>query len=104
MKLITVAFLLLALNGAVAAAASGDQSVSSLEQATGTYASSLATMLVKFIFPIVSLLCVLYGIWHGVKNGKWDVAAMCIIAGLSLAVLPKMILKLFAGTSINLLG
>lgn len=102
MKFATLFIIAFTIVGGVAANGS-DQSVQDLEQTAGSYASSLATMLVKFIFPLVSLLSVLYGVWHGVKNGKWDVAAMCIIAGLSLAVLPKMILKLFAGTSVNLL-
>jgi hypothetical protein len=43
--------------------------------------------------------CFLHGvIGKGVKRGEWDMAAICVIASVALALFPKMLTALFKVT------
>lgn len=64
--------------------------------------TEILRILIKWIFPIGAAYCFLYGIiGKGVKRGEWDMAAICTIASIGLALFPKLLTSLF-NTEINL--
>jgi hypothetical protein len=65
------------------------------EESKGIF-TGLLKILVKWIFPIGAAYCFLYGIiGKGVKRGEWDMAAICTIAAIALALFPKLLSSLF---------
>jgi len=100
MKLVMVGLVGLALAAAPAMAAAQDGSKVGTE--TSGVFSTILTILVKWIFPIGAAYCFLYGIiGRGVKRGEWDMAAICTIAAVALALFPKLLNSLF-GTGLAL--
>ena len=58
--------------------------------------TEILRILIKWIFPIGAAYCFLYGIiGKGVKRGEWDMAAICTIAAIGLALFPKLLTALF---------
>jgi hypothetical protein len=44
----------------------------------------------------VALYCALYGVLgRGVKHGEWDMATICVIAAVALALLPRLLATIF---------
>ncbi len=58
--------------------------------------TSIIRIVTKWVFPICAAYCFLYGIiGKGVKRGEWDMAAICTIAAIALALFPKLLTALF---------
>ena len=67
-----------------------------LEAASGTVFSTILRIIIRWIFPVCAAYCFLHGIiGKGVKRGEWDMAVICIIAAVSLALFPKLLSTLF---------
>lgn len=80
----------------LAAPAYAQQSGTNIEQESGTVFTSILHIVVRWVFPVCAAYCFLHGvIGKGVKRGEWDMAAMCVIASVALALFPKMLTALF---------
>lgn len=67
-----------------------------MEQESGTVFTSILKVIVRWIFPICAAYCFLHGvIGKGVKRGEWDMAVICTIAAVGLALFPKLLTSLF---------
>jgi len=67
-----------------------------LTNASGTIFTSILRVIVKWIFPVCAAYCFLHGvIGKGVKRGEWDMAAICTVAAVALALFPKLLTTLF---------
>ena len=77
-------------------ALSGVAEAQNIEKEAGSVFTSILQVIVKWIFPICAAYCFLHGvIGKGVKRGEWDMAAVCTIAAVALALFPKLLEKLF---------
>ena len=89
---VVVAVLLLA---GPAAAFADDASKAVDKESTGIF-TSILRILIRWIFPLGAAYCFLYGIvGKGVKRGEWDMAAICAIAAIALALFPKLLGSVF---------
>lgn len=80
-------------------AAHAQQAGANIEQESGSVFSSILHVVVKWVFPVCAAYCFLHGvIGKGVKRGEWDMAAICVIASVALALFPKMLTALFKVT------
>jgi hypothetical protein len=96
MKVVTLGFVGMLL---LAGAAEAQQAVTNIEQESGTVFTSILHVVVKWVFPVCAAYCFLHGvIGKGVKRGEWDMAAICVIASVALALFPKMLTALFKVT------
>jgi hypothetical protein len=96
MKVVTLGILGMLL---LAGAAEAQQAVTNIEQESGSVFSSILHVVVKWVFPVCAAYCFLHGvIGKGVKRGEWDMAAICVIASVALALFPKMLTALFKVT------
>ena len=87
-------FGLLLLSGVAEAQATGN-----IEQESGSVFTSILQVVVKWVFPVCAAYCFLHGvIGKGVKRGEWDMAVICVIASVALALFPKMLTALFKVT------
>ena len=76
--------------------AEAQQAGTSIEQESGSVFTSILQVVIKWIFPVCAAYCFLHGvIGKGVKLGEWDMAAVCVIASVALALFPKMLTALF---------
>lgn len=66
-----------------------------MEKAASETVKPILSILTKYVFPVVAFATALYGIGRGVKKGEWDFAVMCIIASITLAVIPTVLTNLF---------
>lgn len=86
-------FLLPAEALAVQGAGASHQAV---ERESGAIFTVILNVIIKWIFPVCAAYCFLYGvIGKGVKRGEWDMATICTIAAVALALFPKMLSSLF---------
>jgi hypothetical protein len=93
MKVLTLGILGMLLLAGVAEA---QQAGTNIEQESGSVFSSILHVVVKWVFPVCAAYCFLHGvIGKGVKRGEWDMAAICVIASVALALFPKMLTALF---------
>lgn len=77
-------------------AAGPQQASANIEQESGSVFTSILRVIIKWIFPVCAAYCFLHGvIGKGVKRGEWDMAAICVIASVALALFPKMLTALF---------
>ncbi len=100
MKLVMVGLVgLVILAGASSAMAQGTgdkMNSSKAESESGTIFTTILRIVVNWIFPISAAYCFLYGIvCRGVKRGEWDMAAICTIGAVALALFPKLLTSLF---------
>ena len=80
----------------LAGGADAQQAGGNIEQESGSVFSSILQVVVKWVFPVCAAYCFLHGvIGKGVKRGEWDMAAICVIASVALALFPKMLSALF---------
>jgi hypothetical protein len=80
----------------LAGMAEAQQAGTSIEQESGSVFTSILHVVIKWIFPVCAAYCFLHGvIGKGVKRGEWDMAAICVIASVALALFPKMLTALF---------
>lgn len=87
--------LLAAPMGALEAAAQGGARETVEPDTRGVF-TEILRILVKWLFPIGAAYCFLYGIiGKGVKRGEWDMAAICTVAAIALALFPKLLSSLF---------
>jgi hypothetical protein len=76
--------------------AEAQQANTTIEQESGSVFLSILHVVVHWVFPVCAAYCFLHGvIGKGVKRGEWDMAAMCVIASVALALFPKMLTALF---------
>ena len=67
-----------------------------LEIESGTVFATILRIIIRWVFPICAAYCFLHGvIGKGVKRGEWDMAVICTIAAVSLALFPKLLSSLF---------
>lgn len=72
---------------------------SSVEAESGSVFTTILRVIVRWVFPICAAYCFLHGvIGKGVKRGEWDMAAICTIAAVGLALFPKLLTSLFGVT------
>jgi hypothetical protein len=65
------------------------------KESTGIF-TSILRILIRWIFPLGAAYCFLYGIvGKGVKRGEWDMAAICAVAAIALALFPKLLGSVF---------
>lgn len=65
------------------------------EESKGVF-TTILQIIVKWVFPVCAAYCFLYGIiGKGVKRGEWDLAAICTLAAIALALFPKILTALF---------
>ena len=96
MKVLIVGTMVLMLAAGVAEA---QQAGANIEQESGSVFTSILHVVIKWIFPVCAAYCFLHGvIGKGVKRGEWDMAAVCVIASVALALFPKMLTALFKVT------
>jgi len=87
---------LLLFAGTAAAQSTG---AAGMEQESGTLFTSILRVIVRWVFPVCAAYCFLHGvIGKGVKRGEWDMAAVCVIAAVALALFPKLLTSLFGVT------
>jgi len=80
----------------LAGAAHAQSGGGSIEQESGSVFTSILHVVVRWVFPVCAAYCFLHGvIGKGVKRGEWDMAAVCVIASVALALFPKMLTALF---------
>lgn len=80
-------------------AAHAQAAAGSIEQESGSVFTSILHVVVRWVFPVCAAYCFLHGvIGKGVKRGEWDMAAVCVIASVALALFPKMLTALFKVT------
>ena len=92
MKLAILALAGVLLSGGAAAAAVPD----GIEAESGGVFGSILKVVVKWVFPVCAAYCFLQGvIGKGVKRGEWDMAAVSVLAAVSLALFPKLLSSLF---------
>ncbi len=95
MRLVIVGAAALLLMAGVAEAQQGGGNAG-FEQESGSVFTSILHVVVRWVFPICAAYCFLHGvIGKGVKRGEWDMAAICVIASVGLALFPKLLTSLF---------
>ncbi len=85
----------------LAAGSAGAQAVgaSGIEAESGGVFTTILRVVVRWIFPICAAYCFLHGvIGKGVKRGEWDMAGICVVAAVALALFPKLLTSLFGVT------
>jgi hypothetical protein len=85
----------------LAAGTAGAQAVgaSNVETESGTVFTSVLRIIVRWVFPVCAAYCFLHGvIGKGVKRGEWDMAGICVVAAVALALFPKVLTALFGVT------
>lgn len=88
--ILTVGFLVLA--GGIAAA----ETPAKIKEETKGVFSTILYVLLKWVFPLCAAYCFIYGVVaRGVKRGEWDMAAVCVLASVALALFPKILENLF---------
>ena len=76
--------------------AEAQQTSVNIEQESGSVFTSILHVVIKWIFPVCAAYCFLHGvIGKGVKRGEWDMAVICVIASVALALFPKLLSSLF---------
>lgn len=70
-----------------------------VEMESGTLFTSILRIIIRWVFPVCAAYCFLHGvIGKGVKRGEWDMAGLCVIAAVALALFPKVLTALFGVT------
>ena len=81
---------------AVLAAPALAQDAAKVEGESQGIFTTIIKIVTKWVFPVCAAYCFLYGIiGKGVKRGEWDMAAICTIAAIALALFPKLLTGLF---------
>lgn len=81
---------------ALAGLALGGLGPGDIAQESGSVFTSILHIIVKWIFPLCAAYCFLHGvIGKGVKRGEWDMAAVCTLSAVGLALFPKLLESLF---------
>jgi hypothetical protein len=82
--------------GSAEAAQAAGGGAAAFEQESGSVFTSLLHVVVRWVFPVCAAYCFLHGvIGKGVKRGEWDMAVVCVIASVGLALFPKLLTSLF---------
>ena len=67
-----------------------------VQEESKTIFTAILQIIVKWVFPVCAAYCFLYGIiGKGVKRGEWDMAAICTVAAIALALFPKLLSAIF---------
>lgn len=70
--------------------------VQDIEGQSGSVFTAILKVVTKWVFPVCAVYCFLYGvIGKGVKRGEWDIAAVCAIAAIALALFPTLLKAIF---------
>lgn len=77
----------------LAAVADEDDKV---RQESGNVFKTILSVIVKWVFPVGAAYCFIHGvIAKGVKRGEWDMAAVCVVGAVALALFPKLLSAVF---------
>ncbi|HZN61522.1 MAG TPA: hypothetical protein VFC90_03865 [Planctomycetota bacterium] len=77
-------------------AAWADDATKAVDKESSGIFTSILRILIRWIFPLGAAYCFLYGIvGKGVKRGEWDMAAICAVAAIALALFPKLLGSVF---------
>lgn len=91
MKVAIVALALLVLAPAAMA-----QDAAKVQQESGNVFQTILNLILKWVFPVGAAYCFIHGvIAKGVKRGEWDMAALCVIGAVALALFPKLLEAIF---------
>jgi hypothetical protein len=72
------------------------QDQAKVEQESGNVFGTIKNILLKWLFPIGAAYCFIHGvISKGVKRGEWDMAALCVVGAVALALFPKLLAAIF---------
>ncbi len=93
LKRVGAALVIALLLAGPAMAAQGQVDIDKAAQEGGNIYSFFIKVTVKWVFPILALLCALYGLGRAIKRGEWDFFVICIVAALVLALFPTMLGK-----------
>lgn len=75
----------------LAAHAGGDAA-----QESGNVFKTILGIIMKWVFPVGAAYCFIHGIIaKGVKHGEWDMAAVCVVGAVALALFPKLLQAIF---------
>ncbi len=67
-----------------------------VQQESGGVFKTILDLILKWVFPVGAAYCFIHGvIAKGVKRGEWDMAALCIIGAVALALFPKLLQAIF---------
>lgn len=81
--------------GAAPVWAQGTVDTQKAEQESATVVKLILRILLKWVAPLLAITSFFYGLCKGFKRGEWDYAALCIIAGIAIALFPKIIIAIF---------
>ena len=97
MKTIALSLGILILAGGLAWAQQDNQAMIR-EQSKGIF-STILHIVLQWVFPVAAAYCFIYGVvGRGVKRGECDMAAICLLAAVGLALFPKILTTLFGVT------
>jgi hypothetical protein len=65
------------------------------EEAADKTLAPLINIVTRWLFPAVAFAAALYGVARGIKRGEWDFAVICLLASITLAMLPTILGGLF---------
>ena len=70
-----------------------------VEEQSGNIFHSILSVIIKWVFPVGAAYCFIHGvIAKGVKRGEWDMAAVCVVGAVALALFPKLLSAVFGVT------
>lgn len=70
-----------------------------VEKQSGDVFKSILSVIIKWVFPVGAAYCFIHGvIAKGVKRGEWDMAAVCVVGAVALALFPKLLSAVFGVT------
>ncbi len=81
----------------LASDAQGDPS--KVQEESKTIFQTILGIIIKWVFPVGAAYCFIHGIIaKGVKRGEWDMAAICVVGAVALALFPKLLQAVFGVT------
>ncbi|MBI4566486.1 MAG: hypothetical protein HY716_17545 [Planctomycetes bacterium] len=81
---------------ALAEAVEAQDASQAIENESKGIFTSILRIVIRWIFPIGAAYCFLYGVvGKGVKRGEWDMATVCAVAAIGLALFPKLLGSVF---------
>ncbi len=76
------------------ALAQGQVDINKANEGTGDIFGFMLKVIVKWVFPLIALVCAIYGLGRGMKRGEWDFFTMCIVASVVIALFPAVLEKI----------
>jgi len=70
---------------------SGDGKIAQMEKQGASVLHTIIKIVKNYILPLIAIIAMLYGLVHGMKDGRWDTAILCFAAALVLAIMPSVL-------------